>query len=67
MTVGEARIELAIAMFAANRLSLGKAAEFSGLDVAAFQMHLGNRRLGPHYDADDAREDLKTLAAFRNA
>ncbi len=67
MTVGEAKLELAIALFAANRLSLGKAAELAGFPVAEFQMHLGTRHLGPHYDADDAREDRETLAALRNA
>jgi predicted HTH domain antitoxin len=67
MTVAEAKLELAIALFAANRLSLGKAAELAALPVAEFQMHLGTRHLGPHYSADDAREDRETLAALRNA
>lgn len=67
MTVAEAKLELAIALFAANRLSLGKAAELAGQPVAEFQMHLGTRHLGPHYSTDDAREDRETLAALRNA
>jgi len=60
-------LELAIALFAANRLSLGKAAELAELPVAEFQMHLGTRHLGPHYGVDDAREDQETLAALRKA
>ena len=67
MTVADAKLELAIALFAANRLSLGKAAELAGLPVAEFQMHLGTRHLGPHYSVDDAREDRETLAALRKA
>ena len=65
MTVADAKLELAVTLFAANRLSLGKAAELSGLSPAQFQLHLGARRLGPHYDATDAEEDRKTLAALR--
>lgn len=67
MTVADVKLELAIALFAGNRLSLGKAAELAGLPVAEFQLLLGIRRLGPHYDASDAREDVETLAALRNA
>lgn len=65
MTVPEAKLELAIALFAAGRLSLGKAAELADLPVAEFQMHLGTRHIGPHYDAADATEDHDTLGALR--
>jgi predicted HTH domain antitoxin len=57
MTVADAKLELAIALFVANRLSLGKAAELAGLPVAEFQMHLGTRHIGPHYNVEEARED----------
>jgi predicted HTH domain antitoxin len=67
MTVADAKLELAIALFAANRLSLGKAAELAGLPVAEFQMHLGIRHIGPHYNVDEAREDRETLASSRRA
>ncbi len=67
MTVGDAKLELAIALFAAGRLSLGKAAELAGMPVAELEMHLGTRHLGAHYDAADAREDRETLAALRGA
>ena len=40
MTLADAKLELAIALFAAQRLSLGKAAELAGLPVGEFQMHL---------------------------
>lgn len=65
MTVAEAKLELAIALFAAGRLSLGKAAGLADLPVAEFQMHLGARHIGPHHDAADAREDRETLKALR--
>ena len=67
MTLSEAKLELAIALFASRRLSMGKAAELAALPVAEFQMHLGTRHLGPHYDAAEAREDRETLATLRGA
>jgi len=67
MTVADAKLELAIALFVANRLSLGKAAELAGLPVAEFQMHLGTRHIGPHYNVDEAREDRETLSNSRCA
>lgn len=67
MTVDEAKLELAIALYSSKRLSLGKASELAGLGVGDFQMHLGARRIGPHYEADDALEDARTLAALRTA
>ncbi len=65
MTIGDAKLELAIALFAAGRLSFGKAAELAAMPVAEFQMQLGARHIGPHYDAADAREDCETLTALR--
>lgn len=65
MTMGDAKLELAIALFAAGRISFGKAAELAAVPVAEFQMQLGARRIGPHYDVADAEDDRKTLAALR--
>lgn len=65
MTMGDAKLELAIALFASGRLSIGKAAELAGIPVAQLQMHLGARGIGPHYGAADAMEDRATLAALR--
>jgi predicted HTH domain antitoxin len=62
MTIGDAKLELAIALFAAGRLSMGKAAELAALPVAEFQMQLGARHIGPHYAVADARADRETLA-----
>jgi len=65
MTVRDAKLELAIALFSRGRLTMGKAAELAGLPVAQFQSHLGARNLGAHYDVEDALEDKAILAASR--
>jgi predicted HTH domain antitoxin len=64
LTLEEARLELAIALFANRRLSLGKAAELAQLPVMEFQMHLGVRHIGPNYDESDAHEDAAMLAGL---
>lgn len=65
MTLDEVRVELSIALFRLDRLSMGKAAEFAGLPVGSFQSRLAARQIGPHYDVEDALEDGATLAALR--
>jgi predicted HTH domain antitoxin len=67
LTLEEARLELAIALFANGRLSQGKAAELAGLPVGEFQVHLGRRRIGPHYGEAEAREDADTLSRLRGS
>jgi predicted HTH domain antitoxin len=64
MTMEEIRLELAIALFRLDRLSMGKAAEFACLPVGTFQDHLATRQIGPHYGVEDALEDAKALAAL---
>lgn len=65
MTLADLKLELAISLFVGERLSMGKAAELAGLPVSEFQMHLGARHLGPHYDVAEAHQDRETLAALR--
>jgi predicted HTH domain antitoxin len=64
ITPDEAKRELAIVLFSAERLSLGKAAEFAGVPVWQFQAILTARRIGPHYDRHDALRDAATLASI---
>ena len=65
MTLCDAKLELAIALFARGRLSMGKAAELAGVAAGEFQLHLGARNLGAHYDVTDALEDKAALASVR--
>ena len=67
MTVQEAKLELAIALFSRGRLSMGKAAGLAEMSVGQFQLQLGARQIGPHYSVEDALEDSAALAAFRRS
>ncbi len=62
MTAAEAKLELAVALFARERLSMGKAAELAGIGVAVFQRHLGARQIAPHYSVADALADRDALS-----
>jgi predicted HTH domain antitoxin len=61
MSAHELRRELALTLYAQQRLSLGKARELAGLSVWEFRHWLGLRRIEAHYDADDLRDDIETL------
>ena len=67
LSVPAAKLELAIALFVQDRLSMGKAAELASLPVSEFMLHLSSRNIGPHYDAADAIEDSSLLAASRSS
>jgi predicted HTH domain antitoxin len=67
ITADDAKLELALALFARAKLSLGKAAELAGLSVADFQLQMGLRKLPPHYGVDDAADDAAVFASFRSA
>ena len=53
------RIELACALYAQNRLSLGKAAELAGLDRFQMGEELARRNVPRHYDQNDLNSDLR--------
>ncbi len=55
---GELRKELAVAFYARGVLSVGKAAEFSGMTRWTFEELLGKRRVPRHYGPDELEEDL---------
>ena len=61
MNAQDLRRELALALYAQRRLSLGKARELAGLSLWEFRHWLGLRRIEVHYDADDLRDDIATL------
>lgn len=63
----EVRLEIAVALFRVERLSLGRAAELAGLSVQTFLEILCLRWIGLHYGVEDAIEDARTLAAYSAA
>ena len=50
--------ELAVALYAQQILSFGKARQLAGLDHSAFGRLLAERQIPRHYDEEDLKHDL---------
>ncbi|MFH1699276.1 MAG: UPF0175 family protein [Candidatus Zixiibacteriota bacterium] len=61
LTVEDIKVELAVSLYAQKRLSIGKARELAGMSLWEFRQLLASRRIAPHYDADDLKEDITVL------
>lgn len=54
----EMRRELALALYAQDRLSGGQARDLAGMDRRAFIQLLGKRQIPRHYGKEELEEDL---------
>ncbi len=61
LTPDQAKVELAVSLYAQGRLSIGKARELAGMSLWEFRQLLGSRKIGPHFDEEDLDEDINTL------
>ncbi|MBI5564219.1 MAG: UPF0175 family protein [Chloroflexi bacterium] len=61
LSAAELKVELAIALYAQGRLSIGKARELAGMSLWEFRQVLASRRISPHFDEADLTEDVQTL------
>ena len=57
----DALVDIAIGLYKREQVSLGRAAEISGLSSPEFLDELGRRRIPINYEAEDLRLDLDTL------
>jgi predicted HTH domain antitoxin len=61
LTISELKVEVAVYLYARERLSIGKARELAGMALWEFRQLLASRRIPPHYDVADLDEDVATL------
>ncbi len=57
----EMKQEIAIMLFAQEKLTLAQASRFSGVDRMTFQHLLASRKIPVHYDVSDFEKDLENL------
>lgn len=57
----ELRLEIAILLFEQEKITLGTASQFAGMNQLEFQQILGKRKISIHYGVEEFRQDLKTL------
>ncbi len=56
--------EIAVMLFAKERLTLGQASRFAGMSNLQFQHLLASRQIQIHYDTAEFEEDLQTLKSL---
>lgn len=61
LSISELKIEIAVYLYAQERLSIGKARELAGMSLWEFRQLLASRRISPHYDERDLDADMATL------
>ncbi|MBE9009286.1 UPF0175 family protein [Pseudanabaenaceae cyanobacterium LEGE 13415] len=59
----ELKLEIAILLFQQEKITLGTASQFAGMNQLEFQRILGSRKIPINYDVEDFRQDLRTLEA----
>lgn len=60
LTEGELRREIAVLLFAQDRLTLAQASSLAAMSRIEFQHLLASRRIPVHYDVKELAEDLET-------
>ncbi len=61
MGESEVRQELALALYASNKVTIIQAVDLCGLGFFEFQKLLRDRKIPQHYGISELEEDLKTL------
>ncbi|MCB9275926.1 MAG: UPF0175 family protein [Lewinellaceae bacterium] len=62
ITREEIKLEVAVALYAREILTLEQASKMAELDQLKFQQVLGEREIPIHYSKKDFEEDLETLS-----
>ena len=65
LTEGELRLEIAMTLFASERLTLGQASRLAAVSQASFLRELGSREIPVHYGVPELEEDLETIGQLR--
>ena len=61
MSENELKQEMAVFLFQKEKLTLGQASRFAGVNQLQFQHLLASRQIPVHYDIAEFEEDLNTL------
>ena len=57
------RLEIALLLFQQEKITLGTASHFAGMNQLEFQRVLGARKIPIHYGIEEFQQDLRTLEA----
>ncbi len=59
----ELKLEIAIILFQKEKITLGTASQFAGMNQLEFQRVSGSRKIPIHYGLEELHQDLQTLQA----
>jgi predicted HTH domain antitoxin len=62
---GELKQELALSLYAANKVTLIQAVHIAGIGFFEFQELLKERKIPQHYDVEDFEQDMRTIQELR--
>jgi predicted HTH domain antitoxin len=65
MTVADIRVEIAIALYAQRRLSVGKAAQVAQMSLWQFRHVLALRRISPNYGIEDLHQEMAIIRKWK--
>jgi predicted HTH domain antitoxin len=55
----QARVELAVGLYAGRQVTLSRAAKIAGIAKVLFMQEIGRRGIGIHYTLEDLQHDIK--------
>lgn len=61
LTSEQARVELAVGLYAGRQITLGRAAKIAGISYTAFMHEIGRRGICINYTAEGALQDVETV------
>lgn len=61
LTSAQARVSLAVGLYAGKKISLGRAAKIAGLPYTEFMHELGRRGICLNYTLEDALHDMNMV------
>jgi predicted HTH domain antitoxin len=66
MSESEIKLELALSLYTARKVTIIQAADIAGVGFFDFQGLLRDRKIPQHYDVQDLEDDLQTLRELKN-
>ena len=64
VTATQLKQEIAVYLYAKNKLSFGQARKIAGMDVLQFQELLFNNDVPMHYSVSDLEDDVNSIGLF---
>lgn len=61
LTSAQARVSLAVGLYAGKKISMGRAAKIAGLPYTEFMHELGRRGVCINYTVEDLLHDIETV------